>query len=196
LVGVVVFDLVIIPRHEAWDCGVERLQIGIGAVKRVAVAVPDQIDGRRTVVLAQHLVCVRTHGGFFVDVIAEKNDEIRILGRQVPVGAEISVLPVRAGGECETHPRELGVWRWRSARKPDRTLFAQRREPIPVGPPRPQARDLDVHRMRPMFVRFCCAACNHAAHTRIGRHLPNHGCAFRHPAVAIRCQGIEREPRP
>src|SRR5690349_3536271 len=42
-VGIIVLHLVIVPGRKAWRCGMERLEVPVGAVLGVAVAVGAQI---------------------------------------------------------------------------------------------------------------------------------------------------------
>jgi hypothetical protein len=54
-IGIVVLDFMVVPSHEARGRGMQCLQVRIGAVERVAVAVAGKIDGGWTVVLAHDI---------------------------------------------------------------------------------------------------------------------------------------------
>src|SRR5262249_35075026 len=78
LVGIVVLDLMVIPRDDGGRRRVEGLQVRVCLVESVAVPVAREVGGRRAVVGAKHLGGVQYPVGEFIDVVAKKQDEVRI----------------------------------------------------------------------------------------------------------------------
>ena len=70
------------------------LQVGIGTIECITVAIPSKINSSRAIMLAQYPLGLSTDGAVFVDVVAKKDNEIWIFGCHVPVRREISDLPV------------------------------------------------------------------------------------------------------
>ena len=105
IVGVVVVDLVVVPGDDPGTGGMRILQVRIAPVQRMARAVVLERIGLRRAVAA-HVVAAPVR---LVDVVAEEGDEVGVIGRDVPVGAEVPLLVLLAGGEGEAHaPAHLG----------------------------------------------------------------------------------------
>ena len=103
-VGVVVVDLVIIPCDEPRDGRVQALQIGVGLVLRVPVAVL----GERPHLIAE---VRRTRPGrapALVDVVAEEEHQVDVLGLHVAVRPEVADLEVLARREGVAQLRGSG----------------------------------------------------------------------------------------
>ena len=96
--GVVVADLVVVPGDDPGGEGVGALEGGIGFIEPVAGAVVVELDDLGAVVAADAV----GGGRAFVNVVAEMDDEIEVLAREVVVGGEEAGLVVLAGGEGET----------------------------------------------------------------------------------------------
>ena len=106
VIGVVIFDLVVVPRHDPGKRGVRGLQIGIGLVQRVARAVVAQAGAGRGVVLAGAI----GGGAVFVDVVTDEQHTVQRFCGHVPVRAEVAMLVVLTGcqRECERVPAVRG----------------------------------------------------------------------------------------
>jgi hypothetical protein len=90
---VVVLHLVVVPDDEPGTRRVHRPQVGIGLVERVARA---ELVERADVAAGRHahrVLRVR----ILVDVVAEEQDDIRVVAAHVLVRAEEAVLPPLAG---------------------------------------------------------------------------------------------------
>ncbi len=122
VVGIVVVDFVIVPRHEPRRRRVHALQVGVLFIQRVAITVLVQRARFAGVVLAHMVAAPRG----LVDVIAEKNHEIEVLARHVAIGAEIALFVLLAGRERETQALAGGAGRGGSARAADRAWSRHR----------------------------------------------------------------------
>ena len=143
--GIVVLHLVVVPGDQATGGGVQALQIRIAAVLRIAVAI-ERERGRRL------SVAVRADRGRravdrFVDVVAEEQDEVRLLLRQMAIGGEIAVLVVGAGAEAEAQCGDGAAWRRRGGCAAGRAGPRAEKEAVPIGPARLQAAHLAMDRM-------------------------------------------------
>lgn len=100
--GVVVLDLVIVPGDDPGEGGVGGAQVRVAAVEGVAVAIAGQARRLARVVAADVAagsdVLVRP---ILVDVVAEVDDEVEVLGGHVPVRRAPPLLVVLAGGVRE-----------------------------------------------------------------------------------------------
>ena len=94
---VVVFDLVVVPGDDPGAQGVGGLQGGVAAVQGVAVAVVGQVAGVAQRVAAGQGGGGHTGAGVFVDVVAQENDGVGLLGAQVAPGGVVAVFPALAG---------------------------------------------------------------------------------------------------
>jgi hypothetical protein len=81
----------------------EGLQIRVGAVKSVAIAIAGKVACGGTVMLAHDPIRLRVRISALVDVVAKEDHEVGILLGYVPVSAEVARFPVRTGGEGEPH---------------------------------------------------------------------------------------------
>ena len=104
--GVIVLDLVVVPRRERRHLGVEPLEIWIHAVLRVPVAIGRQRRRLDVVAVAPDRRTDSVH--VLVDVVAEEEHEIRLFVGQMAVGGEEPVLVVGAGHEREPEPPQGG----------------------------------------------------------------------------------------
>ncbi len=115
----VVGRLVVVPRADERDGAVQGLQVRVGLVERVPTAVVrERHDLVRRVGLAHDDVLLAhgvLAGAVLVDVVAEVQDDVDLLLREVAVGAEVAGLVVGAGHDAEAHPRGCGVRRRRGA---------------------------------------------------------------------------------
>jgi hypothetical protein len=144
--------------------------------------------------LAHYPVGPSTGCGGFVHVVPKEDDQIGIVRCHMPIGREISRLPVRAGGKCKPHAGELRVRGRGGARKPNRTLFAQCSEPIPVWTAGFESRDVDMDGMRPTAIRLCHAHSHDVAHalavatshrTDVGCDMPPRPSAARGSSASL-----------
>jgi hypothetical protein len=117
LVGrIVVFHLVVVPDHAPVALGVGGLQQRIAFVQRIAVAVVLQGAGR-----AQRLGTGQAFGlgglGVLVDVVAQKQHQVRLVLHHGTPGGVVAVLPALAGGKGQAQPlhRRTGCWRGAAA---------------------------------------------------------------------------------
>src|SRR5262245_42210543 len=101
----------------------QRLKIGVGAIEGVPIAVAGKVGSGRTIVRADYAVRATASIGELVDVVAEEEDEIRVLLGHVPVGAEVPMLPIGAGREGEAQPIQLRIRRGRRSGPADGTLL-------------------------------------------------------------------------
>src|SRR6185503_15401788 len=141
-VGIVVVYLVVVPGDEPGRARVRRLQIRIGAIKRMACAIVLEGIGLWRAVRA-HVVLAP---GRLVDVVAEEDDQVRVVGGDVAVRAVGTLLVLLARGEGEAQPRHGGMRARRGARTSDGALRIAGGEPVPIGTIRLEPARLDVHR--------------------------------------------------
>jgi hypothetical protein len=83
---VVVLDLVVVPDDVPAGRRVRRLQVRIGAVQRVAVAVAGEVGRLRPVVAADGLALPDRVGAALVDVVAQEDEGVQLRRSDVPVG--------------------------------------------------------------------------------------------------------------
>ena len=170
VVGVVVLDLVIVPHVEPRRGGVRGLERGIGLVLGVAIPV---LGERAHVAALVPAYPVRVRG-VLVDVVAEKHDEIEILGRHVAPGRVVTVIPPLAARDGEVEGGDLHVGSRRGARATDHALLAERAEAIPIPPAGSQARGLGVHAVRPRLIGRLHAPRGDVREALVARDLPAH----------------------
>jgi hypothetical protein len=127
VVGVVVVDLVIVPGEDPGQAACASCRSDRSGRARGAPGSP-RGSTVRAVVLA-HVVAAPAR---LVDVVAEEHDEVRIVGDDVAVGAEVALLVLLAGSERESHAAADFAGRRRGARASDAALRAARGEAVPV----------------------------------------------------------------
>src|SRR6185295_2289253 len=97
------------------------------------------------VVLAHVLAAPRR----FVDVVAEMDDEVGLVGDEVAVGAEEALLVLLARGEGEAQPRRRRVGGGRRVKAADRARRACGVEAIEVPAVGREAGELDARAVAP-----------------------------------------------
>jgi len=193
VVGVVVVDLVVVPGDDPGEGGVARLQVAVRAVERVAPAIAGKVR-RLPRLVAAHMVAPPRG---FVDVVAEEDNEVEVLGRHVAMGDEPALLVLLARGEGEAQPRRRHAMGRRRGRAADGRGASVGDEAVPVGAPRAQPADLDMHAVRPCRLGGRDAAARHALEAHVLRDFPGDlHRRGRHAARAIRGERLRREPRP
>jgi competence protein ComEC len=191
IVGVVVLDLVVVPGDDERERRVDRLQIGVGAIEGVALAVALEGHGLGPDDLADGVLL----GRVLVDVVAEMDDDVDILLRHVPVGREVPVLPVLAGREREPDAVDVGGRGGRGAGPPDGALPRAGAEAVPVRPRRAQPVDLDVDGVGAQRRRVDGVAGADLREALVFGQLVDDADRFgRHPAAGR--ERIGRQPRP
>ena len=193
-VGVVILYLVIVPGHDAGGRGVKGLQVWIGLVQCVAVAVIAQALRIAAAVGTKHLARLRRIGTV-VNIITEEKHQVRLLGGQVSVGAEIATLPVRAGHKAQPG-RGHRVQRRHRARLAHRALRTEPFKLVPIRPIRRQPRHFDMHCVSETRRRQYFAPLHNARHRRIAGHPPTHRHRATQAATAIRSIEQRRQARP
>src|SRR5882762_3456533 len=109
-----------------------------------------------------------------VDVVAEKRDEVRLVGDNVAIGAEKSLLVLLAGREREAQALRRRRRRGRSARATDRALGGAGGEAVPVPALGLESRHFDVHGMGPRRLRNCFSRRNNRFHRLARGEFPAH----------------------
>src|SRR5258706_3266175 len=99
--GIIIDDLVVVPGGDPRTGGMARLQVRIRLVERIARAVLLEAVRRGTAMLA-HVVLAP---GRLVDVVAEKSDQVRLVGGDVAAGVVPDLLVLLAGSERKAQPR-------------------------------------------------------------------------------------------
>lgn len=195
-VGVIVLYLVVVPGRHAGTAGMQRLQVRVGAVEGVAVAVASQIQALAAAVRAYDLVRRCAVVAVLVDVIAQEEHQVRLLRGEVAVRAEIPQLPVRAGDKAE--PRRVRhLMRCRQAtRATDLAARAQCLKAVPVRAIGRQTGQLHVHRMAPGGAGNGLALAHDGAHLRVAGHLPTHRHRCAQSTASVRVQRAGCQPRP
>ncbi|MEN9507681.1 MAG: hypothetical protein RLZZ621_244, partial [Gemmatimonadota bacterium] len=189
--GVVVVDLVIIPRHEPGAARVGRLQQRVALVLGVATAIVIERPDLEAVVLAE---CGRWTRAF-VDVIAEVDGEVEAFFlREMIVRGEEPLIPPLAGHEREMQCVEAAV-RWRGAETANRARGPSTHEAIEIPPIRLESGDIDVDAEGELGGSEGASLLHDLREPLIVRHFPVHRRAEPfHAAV-----GLERawaEPGP
>src|SRR5204863_2391797 len=123
-----------------WRGRVQGLQIPVGAVLSVAVAVGRQgLDLVGGVVMAHEANAARAGVAVFVNVVAEEQRQVRVLVGHVAIGAEPALLPMRAGSHRLSQGADGSAARGRRRSLPDGTAVALGGEAVPVRPRRIEA---------------------------------------------------------
>ncbi len=175
-------------------CG---LQIGVGPVLGVALPIARQRLGLRAGVVADVAtgddVAV---GGVLVDVVAQVQDQLRLLFGEAPVGGEVPVLVLRA--RREAHRQRAHGARGRARAGPaHRGQLAARAEPVEVLAARGQPGQFDVHAVTEVGTGGLGAAPDHATEPLVLGDLPaDVGTPVAQPAEAVRSQRVRCQPGP
>jgi hypothetical protein len=188
--GVVVLDLVIVPRGDEREARVRGLQIRVAAILGVAAAVV--VERHRLVAD----VAARSAVGrpILVDVVAEVNDEVDVLLGEVFVGCVEARLEVLARYERELHLPRLAPGRWERPCPADGAFLLSCPEPVPVPAIRSEIGHVDVNRMRERGQRHGHAPPHDVPQAGIRCQLPvDQNRLGRHPAAVER---VVRQPRP
>src|SRR5207247_1778374 len=127
--GAVVVALVTVPGDDPRARGMRRLQVRVAAIERVARAIVRERVRLGRVVAADEVAAPAR----LVDVVAEKRDEVRLVGNDVAIGAEKSLLVLLAGRERQAQPLRWRRRRGRRARGHDRAAGAARARAGPIG---------------------------------------------------------------
>jgi hypothetical protein len=143
--GVIVVDLVIVPRHDKGGRRVRGNQVAIRLVQRVSVPVIDDREDFLAVVLPNERGVAPAVGTILVDVVAGVEDEIETLVGDSAKGGEVSGLVVIAAANSETKAVDGGIRRWCGFGPANLTDFAAGAEAIPVFASWLQAAHFDVH---------------------------------------------------
>src|SRR5262249_5153244 len=72
-VGIIVLNLVVVPRHQARRRRVKGLEIRVGAIKRVEIAIAGEVGGGGTVMLAHDPIRKSVRKRALVDVIPKED---------------------------------------------------------------------------------------------------------------------------
>jgi hypothetical protein len=190
VVGVVVVDLVIVPGDDPRHRGVHRLQVRVGLVLRVAVAILDHGAGLATGVLAD---VVDAPGGL-VDVVADEHHDVHVLVEKMAVRAVVALLELLARPQPETELARVAGCRRRGARASDPAHLVAGHEAVPVPPGRFEARDLHVDAVAAAGERVDRAAPHQPREPLVGGHLPADGDRLRIHAAAVQRFGRQSAP--
>ena len=194
----VVVHLVVIPHHQPRRDRVRGLQVGVGLVLRVPLAVAGQADGLRAFVVAR--VAAADHVAVLlvlVQVVAQVQHQVRVVLRQPRVGGEVAVLVLRAAGERHGQRRRRLVQRRAGQGAAHRADVLAGAEPVEVFAPRAQAAQLHVHRVRGFDPGMLDAAGYYRAHARVLSHFPRHrDVAGGHAAQAVLGHGVHGQAGP
>jgi hypothetical protein len=195
-VGVIVLELVVVPRHQPRERGVGRLQVGIRSVLRVPGPVVVQ---REQLPLGDVLAHVLDPVGAssLVDVVAEVHDQLDVvLKRQVGVGRVIAVRVVLTRDEREAERGRTRAHERRRPGPPDRADLRAPLKAVPVLRARLQPRDLRVHRVDLRGQRLHRIAAHDLAELRVRRELIAHPvCLVLEVAVLLQRRGRQARPQ-
>src|SRR5207247_10960021 len=120
---VVVLHLMVVPGDDPRERGVRRLEIRVGLVLRVPVAVVRQAEAPPALGVLANDVAASVP---LVDVITEEEDRVQILACEVGVRRVVALRVVLAGGEREVQRLRCRTDSWCGARSADGTLGAAR----------------------------------------------------------------------
>jgi hypothetical protein len=199
IAGVVVVDLVVVPRHDEREAGVRPLQVAVGLVERVAQ--PELVERDGFVGVLRRQLDAPDAAGRRVDavlvrVVAEEDDQVEVLLGHVGVGVVEALLALLARGVRERHPVEAVVGRGGRARPGERRGPVAGREPVPVLAAGLQAAHVDVHGVRQVGRRDGAAAPDHPAHALVAGHLPAELEVAGPAQPAVRGQRLGRQAGP
>ena len=147
--------------------------------------------------------CRRTIGRFvldgFVDVVAEKNDELGIFVGQMPVRGKIAVLVVGAGDKAEAQAINGAPRRRQGNGAAHRARRIAALEAIPIGAAGLETRHIEVDRIGKGPLGGGLATAHDVAQRIVGRNLVgDRHIAPAHTARRFRIgrQRLRRKPRP
>ena len=175
----------------------QTLQIRIEPILRIAVAVGRQRCRLDTIRMLAHGRAFLFDG--FVDVVAQKKHEFRILVGQMSIGREIAVLVVRAGRDRKAQTLGRGVRRRQGSGAADAACGIAVGEAIPIGPARFEPANVEMHRIGESLLGGGFPTAHDIAQCGIGGDLVAEGdVAAAHAAGHLRIgrQRLRSEPRP
>ena len=160
-----------------------RLQQRVALVGRVAGAVLRQRRRHAAFVPANRVGGERRLG----DVVAEKEDDVGVLGDDVAPGRIVADLVALAAGDDKAQACRR-IRRWRGTRAANRALLAEGAEAIPILACRREPGGLGMDAVRPIGLGDFFAAGDDMAETFVVGHFPAHAGVLR--------QVGSGEPRP
>ena len=128
IVGVIVLKLMVVPGDDPRAVGMGRLEMLVGFVERVAIAVGIE-RGELSAAMLSHRIGL---GSPFVDVVAEVDDHPRIIRHHSRIGRVEALLEVLARREGKTQPRDAVPRCGRRPRPPHRAGGCAGVKPIPI----------------------------------------------------------------
>lgn len=179
---VVVVHLVVVPGHHPREVRMRGLEVPVDPV----LGVPDPV-----------LVERHRGTGVLVDVVPEVHDEVELLLGHVAIRGVVPAVEGLTGREREAHRADGGAGRRRGPRPSHRADLPARLEAIEVPASRPQARDLDVDRVRQLRPRDGHAPPDDPPEALVVGDLPAHrDLRVGHPALAAVGERSRGEARP
>ena len=169
---VVVFDLMVVPGDDPGAQRMGRLQLGVAAVQGIAVAVVGQAAGVAQGVAARQGRGGQVGAGVFVDVVAQEDDGVGLLGAQVAPGGVVAVLPALAGGKGEAKALHLRARRRQAAGAAGGAGGVTQRESVEVPAVAGQAGQLHMHAVAQLGQGGGLAAAQRAAKVLVVGQLP------------------------
>ena len=167
-----------------------QLQSGVAFVQGVAVTVVGQRGGVAQAVGARQ-VCGGFGGGVFVDVVAQEQHQVRLVGGQMAPGRVMPMLPALARGK--RYPQR--PWQVTNRRRGARAACGAHRvaqhEAVVVPARGLQSLQLYMHAVAQRGQRGGLALLYDLGKACVLRHLPPHGVGRQH----LRRVG-QQEPRP
>ena len=167
----VVDELVVVPHRSERMSGVCGAQIGIGAVHAVLGAIGVQII-RSSGSVGPDRERSRSPAGGLVDVVAQEDDRVDVLGRDRTPGRVVAGGEALAARDRKAHRRGIGVCVGKRAGAADRTAQAVDPEPVPVGRSGNETFGEHLHTPVVLRRRDSRAGRHHLCELRVGRHLP------------------------
>ncbi len=190
---VVVLHLMVVRYDDPRRGGVRGLEIRVGLVLRVATTVVRE----RHDLVAQVQPRSPCRGAVLVDVVAQVQDDARVVLGHPAVDGEVALLVVRAGGEGHHQVTAGCADRGRGAGAADRREVALGAEAVEVVGVRVETTRDDVHRVGGGVLRRDRTRRDEGAEGVGGRHLPVDGdVGVRHPALTVGVQRRRCQPGP
>ena len=165
----------VVPDHGKRELRVDRLQVGIQLVERVAQPVGAQVHRFFSESLGHRDAAPGRPDRVLVGVVAEVQDEVEVPLQHVAVCGVVAARPVLARHEGEAELTHHLVPRGGGAEVADGALLAAHAELIEVVASRAQAVDLDVHGMRQLGRCDGHAVGHDVAQAAVGPDAPAHG---------------------